>query len=138
MTFIQNQYLKNFVGFEHIFNEIDKTLLNKNISSVAFDIIIFDNNKYHINIALAGIDQDQISINLLNNFLHVDVNEKIDDKSIKILHKGIHSKTINQIFRLEQNIEVEEAELRDGILNIKLYKKNLGNKIKRIIQIREI
>jgi molecular chaperone IbpA len=138
MTFILNQYLKSFVGFDDIFNEINKTSLNNNSSNVAFDIIRFDNNKYQINIALAGVTYDQISINLLNDFLHVDIKEKIDNKSSQIIHKGIHSKTIKQTFRLEPNIEVEETELRDGILKIKLYKKDLGNKIKRTIQIREI
>ena len=138
MTFILNQYLKSFVGFDDIFNEINKTSLNNNSSNVAFDIIRFDNNKYQINIALAGVTFDQISINLLNDFLYVDINEKMDNKSIEIIHKGIHSKTIKQTFRLETNIEVEETELRDGILKIKLYKKDLGNKIKRTIQIREI
>ena len=138
MTFIHNQYLKSFVGFDDIFNEINKTSLNNNSSNVAFDIIRFDNNKYQINIALAGVTYDQISINLLNDFLHVDIKEKIDNKSSQIIHKGIHSKTIKQTFRLETNIEVEETELRDGILKIKLYKKDLGNKIKRTIQIREI
>ncbi|MDC1260630.1 Hsp20 family protein [Pseudomonadota bacterium] len=138
MTFILNQYLKSFVGFDDIFNEINKTSLNNNSSNVAFDIIRFDNNKYQINIALAGVTFDQISINLLNDFLYVDINEKMDNKSIEIIHKGIYSKTIKQSFRLEPNIEVEKAELRDGILKIKLYKKDLGNKIKRTIQIREI
>lgn len=138
MTFILNQHLKSFVGFDDIFNEINKNSLNNNSSSLAFDIIRFDNNKYQINLALAGVNYDQISVNLLNDFLYVNINEKMDDKSIQIIHKGIHSKPIQQTFRLEPNIEVEEAELRDGILKIKLYKKDLENKIKRTILIREV
>ena len=138
MTFILNQHIKSFVGFDDIFNEINKYSLNNKNSNLAFDIIKFDNNKYQINLALAGVNYDQISINLLNDYLYVDINEKIDNKSIQIIHKGIQSKPIQQTFRLEPNIEVEEAELKDGVLKIKLFKKDLENKIKKTILIRKV
>ena len=85
MTFIPNQHLKSFVGFDDIFNEINKNSLNNNSSSLAFDIIRFDNNKYQINLALAGVNYDQISINLLNDFLYVNINAR-PAKSQYLLH----------------------------------------------------
>ena len=126
MSFIRNQNLKNFLGFDHIFNEIDKISLSKDISKLAFDIIRYDNNMYEINIALAGINENDITINILDNILSVIIDKKTKTEPLEVIYKGINAKPIHQKFRLEDNIEVDEAELNNGILQIKLYKKNLS------------
>ncbi len=138
MSFIRNQNLKNFLGFDHIFNEIDKISLSKDISKLAFDIIRYDNNMYEINIALAGINENDITINILDNILSVIIDKKTKTKPLEVIYKGINAKPIHQKFRLEDNIEVDEAELNNGILQIKLYKKKIKQKIKKIIYIRNI
>jgi molecular chaperone IbpA len=138
MSFIRNQNLKNFLGFDHIFNEIDKISLSKDISKLAFDIIRYDNNMYEINIALAGINENDITINILDNILSVIIDKKTKTEPLEVIYKGINAKPIHQNFRLEDNIEVDEAELNNGILQIKLYKKKIKQKIKKIIYIRNI
>jgi molecular chaperone IbpA len=138
MSFIRNQNLKNFLGFDHIFNEIDKISLSKDISKLAFDIIRYDNNMYEINIALAGINENDITINILDNILSVIIDKKTKTEPLEVIYKGINAKPIHQKFRLEDNIEVDEAELNNGILQIKLYKKKIKQKIKKIIYIRDI
>ena len=138
MSFVRNQNLKNFLGFDHIFNEIDKISLSKDISKLAFDIIRYDNNMYEINIALAGINENDITINILDNILSVIIDKKTKTEPLEVIYKGINAKPIHQKFRLEDNIEVDEAELNNGILQIKLYKKKIKQKIKKIIYIRDI
>ena len=138
MSFVRNQNLKNFLGFDHIFNEIDKISLSKDISELAFDIIRYDNNMYEINIALAGINENDITINILDNILSVIIDKKTKTEPLEVIYKGINAKPIHQKFRLEDNIEVDEAELNNGILQIKLYKKKIKQKIKKIIYIRDI
>ena len=138
MSFVRNQNLKNFLGFDHIFNEIDKISLSKDISKLAFDIIRYDNNMYEINIALAGINENDITINILDNILSVIIDKKTKTEPLEVIHKGINAKPIHQKFRLEDNIEVDEAELNNGILQIKLYKKKIKQKIKKIIYVRDI
>ncbi|MDA0764949.1 MAG: Hsp20 family protein [Proteobacteria bacterium] len=131
MSFIRNQNLKKFLGFDHIFNEIDKISLSKDISKLAFDIIRYDNNMYEINIALAGINENNITINILDNILSVIIDKKTKTEPLEVIYKGINAKPIHQKFRLEDNIEVDEAELNNGILQIKLYKKKIKQKIKK-------
>ena len=72
MTFIQNQHLKIFVGFDKIFNEIDQATLNKVSSDIAYDIIRCEDSNYEINIALAGIKENQIHLSLSNNILTIN------------------------------------------------------------------
>ena len=137
MTFIQNKYLKHYVGYDSIFNEIDKACSVNLENNIAFDVIKYDVNKYQIKIALAGVLPNQISINTSNNLLIINVSERENKRKSDYIHKGIRNNVIQQIFQLEQTIEVKEAELNNGILKIDLFKKDINNKMKRYIQILE-
>ena len=137
MTFIQNKYLKHYVGYDSIFNEIDKACSLNLENNIAFDVIKYDVNKYQIKIALAGVLPNQISINTSNNLLIINVSERENKRKSDYIHKGIRNNVIQQIFQLEQTIEVKEAELNNGILKIDLFKKDINNKMKRYIQILE-
>ncbi|WP_443642696.1 Hsp20 family protein [Candidatus Levibacter sp. Uisw_134_01] len=137
MTFIQNKFLKHYVGYDSIFNEIDKACSVNLENNIAFDVIKYDVNKYQIKIALAGVLSNQISINATNNLLIINVSERENKRKSDYIHKGIRNNVIQQIFQLEQTIEVKEAELNNGILKIDLFKKDINNKMKRYIQILE-
>ena len=137
MTFIQNKYLKHYVGYDSIFNEIDKACSVNLENNIAFDVIKYNVNKYQTKIALAGVLSNQISINTSNNLLIINVSERENKRKSDYIHKGIRNNVIQQIFQLEQTIEVKEAELNNGILKIDLFKKDINNKIKKYIQISE-
>lgn len=137
MAFIQNKFLKYYIGYNDFFDEIEKISSIKNTTNLAFDILKYDENKYEINVALAGIAPDQITINTVNDFLILDVRQKPLSSNQDIIHKGIQNNTIKQLFRLEQNIQVDEAELTNGILKVKLHKKVLQKSLRRIIEIIE-
>ena len=137
MAFVQNKFLKYYIGYNDFFDEIEKISSIKNTSNLAFDILKYDENKYEINVALAGIAPDQITINTVNDFLILDVRQKPLSSNQDIIHKGIQNNTIKQLFRLEQNIQVDEAELTNGILKVKLHKKVLQKSLRRIIEIIE-
>ena len=137
MAFIQNKFLKYYIGYNDFFDEIEKISSIKNTSNLAFDILKYDKNKYEINVALAGISPDQIKINTVNDFLILDVRQKPLSSNQDIVHKGIQNNAIKQVFRLEQSIQVDEAELTNGILKVKLHKKVLEKSLRRIIEIIE-
>jgi len=137
MAFIQNKFLKYYIGYNDFFDEIEKISSIKNTSNLAFDILKYDENKYEINVALAGIAPDQITINTVNDFLILDVRQKPLSSNQDIIHKGIQNNSTKQVFRLEQNIQVDEAELTNGILKVKLHKKVVQKSLRRIIEITE-
>ena len=137
MAFIQNKFLKYYIGYNDFFDEIEKISSIKNTSNLAFDILKYDDNKYEINVALAGIAPEQIKINTFNDFLILDVIQKQLSSNQDIIHKGIQNNSTKQLFRLEQNIQVDEAELKNGILKIKLYKKVVQKLLKKTIEIIE-
>ena len=137
MAFIQNKFLKYYIGYNDFFDEIEKISSIKNTSNLAFDILKYDENKYEINVALAGISPEQVKINTINDFLILDVIQKPLSSNQDIIHKGIQNNSTKQLFRLEQNIQVDEAELKNGILKIKLYKKVVQKLLKKTIEIIE-
>ena len=137
MAFIQNKFLKYYIGYNDFFDEIEKISSVKSTSNLAFDILKYDENKYEINVALAGIAPDQITISTVNDFLILDVRQKPLSSNQDIIHKGIQNNSTKQVFRLEQNIQVDEAELTNGILKVKLHKKVVQKSLRRIIEIIE-
>ena len=137
MAFIQHKFLKYYIGYNDFFDEIEKISSIKCTSNLAFDILKYDENKYEIKVALAGIAPDQITINTVNDFLILDVRQIPLSSNKDIIHKGIQNNSIKQVFRLEQNIQVDEAELTNGILKVKLHKKVVQKSLRRIIEIIE-
>jgi molecular chaperone IbpA len=137
MTLLQNKFLKYYIGYNEFFDEIDKVSSIEKASNLAFDIIKYDDHKYEIHVALAGIEPSQIKINTVNDYLVLDVRNKPLSVNKDVIHKGIQNSSAKQVFRLEQNILVDEAELTNGILKIKLYKKDMQVSPRRIIEIIE-
>ena len=137
MTLLQNKFLKYYIGYNEFFDEIDKVSSIGKASNLAFDIIKYDDHKYEIHVALAGIEPSQIKINTVNDYLVLDVRNKPLSVNKDVIHKGIQNNSIKQVFRLEQKILVDEAELINGILKIKLYKKDIQALPRKIIEIIE-
>ncbi len=137
MTLLQNKFLKYYIGYNEFFDEIDKVSSIEKTSNLAFDIIKYDDYKYEIHVALAGIEPNQIKISTVNDYLVLDVRNKPLSVNKDVIHKGIQNNSTKQVFRLEQNILVDEANLTNGILKIKLYKKDKQTSPRKIIEIIE-
>ena len=137
MTLLQNKFLKYYIGYHEFFDEIDKVSSIEKTSNLAFDILKYDDHKYEIHVALAGIEPSQIKINTVNDYLVLDVRNKPLSVNKDVIHKGIQNNSTKQVFRLEQKILVDEAELTNGILKIKLYRKDMQVSPRKIIEIKE-
>ena len=138
MNLSPKNILKFYVGYDDFFNDLENQTSNTTMNNMAFDVLKHGDNQYEIHVALAGINENQISLIQFDDFLKLEVEAPKLNSHENIIHKGIRNKSFKQSFRLEQNIEVEEAVVKNGILIIKLYKKELLKKLKRRIEIVEI
>ena len=138
MNLSPKNILKFYVGYDDFFNDLENQTSNTAMNNIAFDVLKHGDNQYEIHVALAGINENQISLIQFDDFLKLEVEAPELNSHENIIHKGIRNKSFKQSFRLEQNIEVEEAVIKNGILIIKLYKKELVKKLKRRIEIIEI
>ena len=113
---------KSFIGFDELFDEISKINPNNNSNYPAFDVIKTDEKNYEINLAVAGFSENEIEIISLQNILYIK-GKKVQNNSQNIIHKGIALRPFEKKFNLDPLIEVTEAILSQGLLNIKLFKR---------------
>ena len=113
---------KSFIGFDELFDEISKINPNNNSNYPAFDVIKTDEKNYEINLAVAGFSENEIEIISLQNILYIK-GKKVQNNSQNIIHKGIALRPFEKKFNLDPLMEVTDAILSQGLLNIKLLKK---------------
>ena len=66
--------------------------------------------------------ENEIEIVSIQNFLYIK-GKKVQNNSQNIIHKGIALRPFEKKFNLDPLMEVTEAILSQGLLNIKLFKK---------------
>ena len=113
---------KSFIGFDELFDEISRINNNKNSNYPAFDVIKTDEKNYEINLAVAGFSESEIEIISLKNILYIK-GKKVQNNNQNIIHKGIALRPFEKKFNLDPLMEVTEAVLSQGMLNIKLLKR---------------
>ena len=113
---------KSFIGFDELFDEISRINHSNNSNYPAFDVIKTDEKKYEINLAVAGFSEHEIEIISLKNILYIK-GKKVQNNIQNIIHKGIALRPFEKKFNLDPLMEVTEAVLSQGMLNIKLFKR---------------
>ena len=122
MTFITTPFMRSFVGFDQLFNELENTATMKDSTYPAYNIEKIGDEKYLITMAVSGFSEKDIHIELLNGVLTIEGNIKEKDGSGNFLHRGIATRAFNKKFRIAENVEVTEATLRNGLLNVSLHR----------------
>ena len=114
---------KSFIGFDELFDEISRINQNKNSNYPAFDVIKTDEKNYEINLAVAGFNESEIEIVSMQNILFI-TGKKKQNNIQNIIHKGIALRSFEKKFNLDPLMEVTEAILSKGMLNIRLFKRD--------------
>lgn len=112
---------KNFIGFEDQFNRISKMHddLTKSIPNYPpYNIKKTGDNTYVIEMAVAGFARQDIEIELDGGKMIVKGNVASDDKQEDFLWKGIAARNFTRIFALEDQVEVKDAEMLNGMLKV--------------------
>ena len=108
----------SFVGFDHLFNELEFTAKHSNDHYPPHNIIKTGESDYLIELAIAGFSQDEINVEVKDRTLTV-VGEHVS-KGREFIHRGISTKKFKRTFRLSEHVKVNGADIQDGILAIEL------------------
>ena len=85
------------------------------------NILKHNDNKFVLEIAVAGFTQEELEVLLDKNTLIVTGEKKsTENTSISYLHKGIGNRSFKKSFVLERYLVVDDVNLSDGILKIVL------------------
>ena len=117
------------VGFEDLFREMDKLQLNStNTAYPPYNIVSVDENKFQIEVAVAGFAEKDLDITLENGVLTIAGNKE-EEEAREFVHKGIAMRNFTRTFRLATHIEVEGAKLENGLLVVTL-KRHIPEELK--------
>jgi molecular chaperone IbpA len=118
------------VGFDRIFNEIERQFANSpNTNNYPpYNVAEINENEWMISIAVAGFGMDLLDIVHDKNILTVEGTPPQGDEEVKYLHKGIAGRAFRRSFTLADFVEVAGATLELGMLNIHL-KRNVPEEL---------
>ena len=110
-----------FDHFEHMAEHLPHMTAN---NYPPYNIVKTDKNNYNVEIALAGFNKKDITVEVENGILTI---ESIKDKSEKevedndgVLHKGISKRYFKKQFTIAKDVKVNGAELKDGLLKVSM------------------
>jgi molecular chaperone IbpA len=104
------------VGFERIQEQIESSILKGVPGYPPYNIKKVDDNKYAVELAVAGFAKTDIDIELADGVLKISGATKSDDS--QFLHKGIADRSFTRSFQLADSIQVKNADLVNGMLKI--------------------
>ena len=113
---------KFFVGFDDQFNRMAKLHddFTKNLPTYPpSNIKKTGDNNYVIELAVAGFAKQDIEIEFADDKLIIKGNTK-DDESSDFLFKGIAARNFTRTFVLDDQIEIKDAAMLNGMLKIAL------------------
>lgn len=124
MTVFTTPMARQFVGFDSLFDELNKMAERKESNYPSYNIAKDDDEHYRIEVALAGFSSGDIKIETEKGVLTIEANkeeakEKVADTYI---HRGIAQRAFSKMFRLAEYMKVDDAQFVDGILTVFLYR----------------
>ena len=136
-TFDKNKFTPYSIGFDNLFDRLFDIDLDSSSSYPPYNITKVDDSNYIIEMALAGFNKDDIEIELADSELTVRSKKRENSsKDVNLIHQGISSRSFNRKFTLSEEILVKNAEMKDGMLIIKLQKFIPENKKPKLINIK--
>ena len=117
------------VGFDDVFDHFEH-MMNDNFfrgtmgNFPPYNIVKTGDNKFDIEVALAGFNKKDINVTSENNMLTIESkqDEKSKDKDGEVIHKGISKRYFKRSFTIADDVEVKGAELKDGLLKVSMEK----------------
>ena len=132
------------IGFDNMFDQFESLLGDGRLSTQSnyppYNIRKAGKDKYAIEVAVAGFNKDDVEVEYEDNLLTVKT-KKFDkavekDMDGEIIHRGISQRSFSRSFTIADNIKVEGAEIKDGLLTINCEKIVPEQKKRKLIPIK--
>lgn len=131
---------KFFVGFDDHFNRIAKMHddMTKNIPNYPpYNIKKTSDTTYVIELAVAGFAKQDIEIELADGKMVIKGNVHNEDSDDNFLFKGIAARNFTRTFALDDQVEVKNAEMINGMLQVFLERIIPEHKKPKKIEVKE-
>jgi molecular chaperone IbpA len=109
------------VGFDSMLDDLARLAASNTNNYPPYNLIKTDDNKFSIEVAVAGFSEGEISITMEKNHLTIKGAKKDGvPENYEYLHRGISQRNFERTFPLAEHIEVKGALIRNGMLIIDL------------------
>ena len=118
-----NQITPFSIGFDRVFDRlVDYGTTYETGGFPPYNIRKTDDFKHVIELALAGFSKDEIEIVLTDGVLVIKSADLLSqtDPNEGLVHKGIAKRAFTRKFTLADDIEIKDAKLKNGLLEIEL------------------
>ena len=129
------------IGFDDMFDQFESMLGNGGMvqsNYPPYNIRKAGKDKYAIEVAVAGFNKDDVEIEFEDKLLTVrtkKVNKAVEKDGDEIIHQGISQRSFSRSFTIADDVKINSAELKDGLLTINCEKIVPEQKKKKLIPI---
>lgn len=108
------------IGFDQMFDELLRVTSQQATSNYPpYNIVKHSEDKFTIELAVAGFKEGEIDIQVEKNQLMVSGERATEINSgLEYLHRGISARSFTRTWTLADYVEVKGADISDGILTI--------------------
>jgi len=113
---------RQVVGFDEIFNKLHRLhSVNNTPAYPPYNIIRNSDSAYTIQVAVAGFAEDELDVTLKDGELVITGEQKTEtDTNTEWLHRGIAMRKFERSFTIADNVIVQGADLKNGLLSVNL------------------
>ena len=119
---IFNQLRPHTIGYDDMFDHFNNMFESSGLQNnyPPYDIIKHSDTKYDVQIALAGYTKEDIDIEMKENTLSIKSVKKDEDEKVEVLHRGIAKRYFERHFTIADDVKLNGAELKNGLLVVSL------------------
>jgi molecular chaperone IbpA len=125
------------VGFDRVFDRLHDhyALHQRNTGFPPYNIRKDGESKFVIELALAGLSQEDLEVEVADGTLTVRNKEKKAEEGGELLHRGISYRQFSRSWTLADDVVVNSAKMENGMLMIDLERVIPDEKKPRLIEI---
>ena len=121
-TFDLTPLLRSSIGFDRMNRLLESaTRLDDSAPSYPpYNIEKLSESDYRLTMAVAGFGEDDVEITAKENTLVIKGKAQTDEEGVQYLHRGIGRRAFERRFDLAEHLEVKDASMANGLLNVSL------------------
>jgi molecular chaperone IbpA len=133
------------IGFDSMFDALDrKFATSMGTNYPPYNVLKHDENDYEIQLAVTGFEKSEINVEVEQNTLTVKaeklnvISEEDKEEGPAYLHRGLATRDFTRQFTLAEHMEVTGAEIKNGMLLVKMHRNIPESAKPRIVDIVEV
>jgi molecular chaperone IbpA len=128
------------VGFDRIFDDMERRFASQVTNNYPpYNICRLQENLYQIEIAVTGFEKNEITVTVEQDKLNIaGQRNKDEDTTAEFLHRGLALRDFERTFTLAEHMKIISAEIKNGVLSIRIEREIPESAKPRIIDVVEV